>query len=228
VHPDAAPRARVSLKAIVANVRRADADAAVIVDLRRDARGHGLVEVGRALLAETDARFMVDESGDAALAAAGLAFPRARAARTPTVDPAAVFGLRDGTSPALTLVGSVLGVKPLLVGEGVSYGYTHRATSDTRVALVTGGYAQGIPRMLGNRARVMIGGRPHPIVGRVAMDVCVVDVGDTEVPRGAEVTFFGDPRDGTPGVSEWAALSGLTPLELVTAVGLHAHREHVR
>lgn len=224
--PDAAPRARVSLDAIVANVR--GADVAGTVDLRRDARGHGLIEVAGAVLAETDADIIVDEAGAAGLVAAGISSPRVRTTGTPTVAPATVFGVSGGGSPALTLVGRVLGVKPLLAGEGVSYGYTHRATANTRVALVTGGYAQGIPRMLGNRAVVRIAGRPHRIIGRVAMDVCVVDVGDAEVPRGADVTFFGDPRDGAPGIAEWAAESALAPLELVTAVGLHTHREYVR
>ena len=52
-------------------------------------------------------------------------------------------------------VGTVLVVKPLRAGEGVSYGYTHRAARDTRIALVVGGYAQGIVRALGNRAPVL-------------------------------------------------------------------------
>ncbi|WP_457833122.1 alanine racemase C-terminal domain-containing protein, partial [Staphylococcus aureus] len=81
------------------------------------------------------------------------------------------YGLPGGdprAKPVLSLHGRVLGTKPLLAGEGVSYGYIHRAPSDTTVALVTGGYAQGVVRSLGNAADVMIAGRRHRIVGCVA------------------------------------------------------------
>jgi len=64
-------------------------------------------------------------------------------------------------------------------------------------------------------------------VGRVAMDVCVVDIGAAPVARGAEVVFFGDPEAGEPSVAEWVAETGLTAAEIVTAVGLRAVREHV-
>jgi alanine racemase len=121
----------------------------------------------------------------------------------------------------------VLTVKPLRAGEGVSYGYTHRAPRDTSVALVTGGYAQGIVRALGNQVSVTIAGRRHPIVGRVAMDVCVVDVGATPVAPRADVVYFGDPAEGEPSLDEWAEATGLTIRELATAVGLRAVREHL-
>jgi alanine racemase len=119
----------------------------------------------------------------------------------------------------------VLSVKPLCAGEGVSYGYTHRAPRDTTVALLVGGYAQGIVRALGNRAYVSIAGERHPIVGRVAMDVCVVDVGTTDVGRGAEAVFFGDPDAGEPSIAEWVEATGLTAREIVTTVGLRTIRE---
>ncbi len=125
----------------------------------------------------------------------------------------------------MSLRGRALGTKPLLRGEGVSYGYTHRAPHDTTVALVTGGYAQGVVRALGNAATVSIDGRRHRIVGRVAMDVSVVDVGDTAITRGAEVVFFGDPADGHPSLEEWADATGLTAAEIVAMVGARAERE---
>ncbi|MCH3159094.1 hypothetical protein K3X38_14655, partial [Listeria monocytogenes] len=66
----------------------------------------------------------------------------------PAVSPAVTYGWVDGV-PAMTLVGTVLSTKRLLAGEGVSYGYRFRAPADTRVALVTGGYAQGVVRSAG-------------------------------------------------------------------------------
>ena len=141
---------------------------------------------------------------------------------------AALFGL-PGTErpglPALRLTGTVLSVKDLRAGEGVSYGYAYRASADTRVALVTGGYAQGIVRALGGAVHIAIAGARHPIVGRVAMDVCVVDITDAAVRRGDDVLFLGDPTRGEPSLEEWVSATGLTAGELVTMVGLRALRQ---
>lgn len=141
------------------------------------------------------------------------------------LDAATLFGLPGSDArPVLSLRGRALGTKPLLRGEGVSYGYTHRAADDTTVALVTGGYAQGIVRSLGNTATVAIDGRRHRIVGRVAMDVCVVDVGHTPVSRGAEVVFFGDPARDEPSLAEWTDATGWSAAEIVAVVGARAER----
>ena len=55
------------------------------------------------------------------------------------------------------------------------------------------------------------------------MDVCVVDIGYADVPRGATATFFGGI--GAPTVGQWAAVTGLSAAEILTAVGLNATRE---
>lgn len=140
---------------------------------------------------------------------------------------ATLFGLPGGdlrARPVLSLHGHVLGTKPLLAGEGVSYGYTHRASRDTSVALVTGGYAQGVVRSLGNIADVTISGRRHRIVGRVAMDVCVVDIEDARPLRGSDVVFFGDPDAGHPSLGEWTDATGWSAGEIVAVVGGRAVR----
>jgi alanine racemase len=211
---DGAPVARISTSAIVANVRAAGL-VAPIVDLRRDAYGHGLDATASALRAQTDAVLLVDETAELADRARTVTVGAA------TLAPEVVFGWHR-TLPAMTLMGTVLSTKALRAGEGVSYGYIHRAPRDTRVALVTGGYAQGVVRDLGNRAHVVIGGASHPIVGRVAMDVCVVDIGDASVARGDRAVFFGD---GGPRVAEWARAIGWRADEIATAVGLRARRE---
>lgn len=142
-----------------------------------------------------------------------------------TLDAATLFGLPgSGTRPVMSLRGRVLGTKPLLRGEGVSYGYTHRASRDTTIALVTGGYAQGVVRSLGNVTTVVIGGDRHPIVGRVAMDVCVVDVGDTPILRGTEVVFFGDPGEGHPSLAEWTDATHWSAAEIIAIAGSRVDR----
>ncbi|WOF24511.1 alanine racemase C-terminal domain-containing protein [Microbacterium betulae] len=219
-----APRARVSLSALAANIllarRRAGSDA--VADLRRDAWGHGILTVGRAL-AESGVRAARADAVDAAIVEElGLVLSETE----PTLPAALVFGLPGGGgAPVLSLVSRVLSTKPLLAGEGVSYGYLYRAPADTRVALVPGGYAQGVVRALGSRAHVDIGGARRAIVGRVAMDVCVVDVGPQEdAAPGDEAVFFGSGavRDE---IAEWSRITGLDAAELVARVGLGVARE---
>jgi alanine racemase len=98
----------------------------------------------------------------------------------------------EGLTPALTWTSQVMMLKRIPAGDGVGYGHTFRASQDTNVALVPIGYADGIFRLLGNRGRVLIGGRSYPMVGRVSMDSFAVDVGpDCGVHVGDRVTLIG-------------------------------------
>ncbi|MBD3941035.1 alanine racemase [Microbacterium sp. NEAU-LLC] len=206
--PRSAPVARISRSALAANARAAQARGIHSFSpsvLEADAWGHGAQLVQSVLAGE------------------GLA---PGAADSGSLAPSELFGLvHPGTTPALRLTGTVLSVKDLRVGEGVSYGYAFRASADTRVALVTGGYAQGIVRGLGGVVEVATAGERHPIVGRVAMDVCVVEIADAAVRRGDEVLFLGDPAAGEPSLADWVAATGLRASELVATIGLRAIRE---
>jgi alanine racemase len=72
---------------------------------------------------------------------------------------------------------------------------------------------------------VGVRGASVPIVGRVAMDACVIDIGALEVDRGDDVVFFGDPRSGEPGLDEWTSATGLSGAEIVGLAGARAVRE---
>nr|WP_165142977.1 alanine racemase C-terminal domain-containing protein [Microbacterium endophyticum] len=138
-----------------------------------------------------------------------------------------LYGLGDERSASvLSLHGTVLSVKPLLRGEGVSYGFRHRASTDTNVALVTGGYAQGIVRALGNQAYVTVAGARCPIVGRVAMDVSVIDVSHHPVRRGDTVVYLGDSALGETSLRDWCAMTGLNVREIVAGILTRARTEH--
>lgn len=126
---------------------------------------------------------------------------------------------RWGLGPVMELVSEVVAVRRVPAGTGVSYGYAHRAAGETTLALVPLGYADGIPRHASGRASVAIGGRRHPIVGRIAMDQLVVDVGDAAVQIGDEVVVWGDPSSGAPGAEDWAEAAGTIGYEIVTRVG---------
>lgn len=209
------PRARVSWSALERNIAAAHAAApGSAIDLRRDACGHGAELVADIARAAGVSEALVDDGGDRF----GLELARAEA-----LPLEAVYGLGGRGVPALSFVGPVLQTKPLRAGDGVSYGYIHRAPQDTRAALVSGGYAQGVVRAIGSHASVRIGGRACPIIGRVAMDVCVVDIGDADIAVGDEAVFFGgeDPSQ----LATWAGATAWTELELVGVVGLSAPRE---
>jgi alanine racemase len=218
----ATPVARVSRSALVSNARLLSHRPDAVADLRRDAWGHG-IEVVAGAVAEAGIRAVAaDRRDEPAVAAAGLELWSGAPEGGETL-----YGLPgSGGVPAMSLVTSVLSTKRLLAGEGVSYGYTHRAVVDTRVALVSGGYAEGVVRALGNRAGVELAGAVRPIIGRVAMDVCVLDIGDAAAEPGDEGVFFGSGLV-RGALADWAAATALTPAELVCAVGLRVEREVV-
>ncbi|MDF2562451.1 MAG: hypothetical protein K0R99_3897 [Microbacterium sp.] len=221
------PRAIISRSALAAGASAAVQAGGRIADLRRDAWGHGILAVAQAVTAAGAERVRVDAPGEIeALALEGIV---GVLTGEPDIDPALLYGLpgaegNRSTSPVLRLTGRVLSTKPLRAGDAVSYGYTFRAAAPTVVALVTGGYAQGIVRSLGNHAHVEIDGTARPIVGRVAMDVCVVDLEGADAEIGSEVTYFGGDGPLADGIARWAHITGMDSAELVTVAASHAVR----
>lgn len=222
------PQAVISRSALAAAASEAVSRGGRIADLRRDAWGHGLVGVAHAVAAAGGEAMLVDSAAESeALALEGI---EAVTIGVADVDSALLYGLPDAegtlrTRPVMRLVGRVLSTKPLKAGDAVSYGYTHRAHSDTTAALITGGYAQGIVRALGNSAHVEIRGTLHPIIGRVAMDVCVVDVaGPAGAATGDEVTYFGGTGPAAAHLARWSSVTGMSVGELIAVAGAHAGR----
>lgn len=217
----------ISRSALAAGAAAAVRSGGRIADLRRDAWGHGVLAVAHAVTAVGAERVLVDSPGvREALVLEGI---DATLDGEADIDSSLLYGLpdADGGMPGravMRLHGVVLSTKRLRAGDAVSYGYTFRAARDTTVALITGGYAQGIMRALGNRASVEIDGRERPIVGRVAMDVCVVDLEGTDVALGAEATYFGGAGPAAPALARWAEVTGLSAPELITVAGIHADR----
>lgn len=127
-----------------------------------------------------------------------------------------VVGQRFGLRPAMTLRASVMLAKRLPAGQGVSYGHAYVTTTETTVAVIPLGYADGIPRAASGLAPVAVGGAVLPIAGRVCMDQFVVDVGDRPVRAGDPAVLFGA---GGPHVDEWAAVCGTINYEIVARMG---------
>lgn len=132
-----------------------------------------------------------------------------------------------GLRPAMTLRAAVAAVRRVPAGHGVSYGYLHRTASETTLALIPLGYADGVPRNASGSAAVRIGGRTFPVAGRIAMDQFVVDVGDVPVSVGDEAVLFGDPLLGVPPAEAWARAAGTINYEIVTRIGPRVPRREV-
>ncbi len=149
--------------------------------------------------------------------------------------PAPVLGTAAelGLTPAMSLVAELAHVKEIEPGTSVSYGWRWTAGSPTRVGLVPVGYADGIPRAagvprLGTSVEVAVLGRRAPIVGTVAMDQCVVDLGaDSEARPGSEVVLFGPGRQGEATADSWAETIGTIGYEVITRIGPRVPRVYV-
>ena len=223
----ALPRAIISRSALAAGASAAVIAGGRVADLRRDAWGHGVLAVAQAVTAAGAEQVLVDADGEVeALRLEGIVGVTSGDA---DIDPTLLYGLPDEsgvlvTEPVMRLTGRVLSTKRLRAGDAVSYGYTYRASADTTVALVTGGYAQDIVRALGNQGLVDIDGVARPIIGRVAMDVCVVDLAGSDVEAGAEATYFGGHGTAADGLARWSTVTRMAAAELVTVAGAHAVR----
>lgn len=83
-------------------------------------------------------------------------------------------------------------VKPVSIGDGVSYGMTWRAFQSTEIATLPLGYADGIPRSASGKMSALVHGQRVPQVGRVCMDQCMFEVPAGEVTRGHEFVLIGE------------------------------------
>ncbi|MBB5871530.1 alanine racemase [Allocatelliglobosispora scoriae] len=125
------------------------------------------------------------------------------------------FGLR----PAMTAHARVLLTKQVGPDEGVSYGHTYQTRSDTTLALVPLGYADGVPRAASNVGPIAVNGKRYTIAGRVCMDQVMLDCGDDGVHPGDEAILFGPGDRGEPTATDWADAIGTINYEIVTRFG---------
>jgi alanine racemase len=127
--------------------------------------------------------------------------------------------------PAMSFYARVCQIKEVRPGATVSYGRTWKAEAPGRIAVLSVGYADGLMRLLSNRACVMIRGKRAPIVGRICMDLTMADV--THIPEACQddpVLIFGKDDFGSIPVEEQAVLAETVPYELLCAVSARVPR----
>lgn len=118
----------------------------------------------------------------------------------------------------MELVTQVVLIKQIRAGTSVSYGRDWTAPEDTYIATLPIGYADGLRRALSPGLKVRIGNEFFPIVGKICMDQCMVDIGPHPwVQRWDEVCIFGtDPRDNT--AQTLADIAGTIPYEITCGI----------
>lgn len=124
-----------------------------------------------------------------------------------------------GIKPALELKTHVRHIKEVEAGEGISYGHSYVAKEKRTIATIPVGYADGYPRLLSNRGRVIINGSYANIVGRICMDQFMVDV--TDIPNVSvedEVILIGSEGDKSVTADEIAKLCGTISYEILCGI----------
>lgn len=134
----------------------------------------------------------------------------------------------DALRPVATLRTRIVQIKHLAAGETVGYGRAGRIERPTVTATVPVGYADGLDRHLGcGRWSMLVAGRPAPIVGRICMDSCMIDITDiAEVREGDEVVIFSAAAGND--LETMARILDTIPYEIMTSVSARVKRIYLK
>lgn len=99
--------------------------------------------------------------------------------------------------PVMTLKARIIHIKTLDKGESVSYGRKYITTKETKIGTLPIGYADGLSRLHIGKAKVIVGGKIAPIIGRICMDQCMIDLSEIpDISVGDEVILIGQDEFG--------------------------------
>lgn len=130
--------------------------------------------------------------------------------------------------PAMTVRTKILSLRRFRKGTPVSYGRTFITARESLIAVLPLGYADGYTRDFSNNSEVLIRGKRAPVVGRVCMDLTMVDVTDVrDVAEGDDVILIGKQKKDTITASELAMKARTIPYEILTSLGNRARRVYL-
>jgi alanine racemase len=130
--------------------------------------------------------------------------------------------------PVMAFKSRLVQLRDLPAGAPISYGRTYITRRPTRTGVVAVGYGHGYSWLLSSRGAMLVGGRRVPILGRVTMDLTMVDLTDVRAEVGDEVVLFGDQGDETLSLDEVARGSETLPYEVMCTIGKRVTRIYVR
>ncbi|MBS0171338.1 MAG: alanine racemase [Nitrospira sp.] len=133
-----------------------------------------------------------------------------------------------GLRPVLAWKTSIAHLHRVQAGDSVSYNRTFIASRPSRIAVLPVGYADGYNRLLSNRGQVLVGGRRVPVIGRVCMDMTMVDVTDVQgVQVGQEAILIGQQGSERITAADLAAWQQTIPYEILCAIGPRVPRRYL-
>lgn len=137
---------------------------------------------------------------------------------------------RINLKPAMTLKANIILVKNVEKGTSISYGRTFTTKRDSKIATIPIGYADGYSRRLSNKGKVLVNGQVAPIVGRICMDQCMIDVTDLtgDVKVGDEVVLFGKQGNASLPIEEVASGMGTINYEVSCIIGKRIPRVYIQ
>ncbi|HKA25278.1 MAG TPA: alanine racemase [Candidatus Eisenbacteria bacterium] len=134
-----------------------------------------------------------------------------------------------GIHPVMTFKSRLVQIRPMAAGRSISYARTFTTERPSVIGVVPVGYGHGYSWLCSNRGAMLVGGRRAPIVGRVTMDLTMIDLTDHPVAEvGDEVVLFGGQDQAALPVEEVAAWSGTLSYEILCTIGKRVTRIYVR
>lgn len=135
-----------------------------------------------------------------------------------------LYGITDhmtGLENVITLRSVLSQVKLVKKGESVSYNQSWVASADTRIGIVSIGYADGMLRSLGNgRASLFVNGKPAPVIGDICMDMCMVDLTGIDANENDDVIVFNADHP----VTDLAKAGNTIPYEILSRISRRVKR----
>jgi alanine racemase len=138
------------------------------------------------------------------------------------------FQESHGLRPITKIKTRVLSIRRLAAGSPVSYGRSFITKRESKIAVVPVGYADGYNRLFSNNAEMLVRGTRVPVVGRICMDLTMIDVTQVEdICEGDEVVLLGQQGDDMISANELSSRINTIPYEIMTSLGGRARKEYI-
>ena len=129
------------------------------------------------------------------------------------------FDLYNSKSSKHSFEANIVEIKTIKKEEGISYNHEFVANKDMKIAVCSAGYADGVPRTLSNKAKVLIGNKQCDVVGNVCMDAFMANISEVcHAKVGDRVIIFGSDKENSISVCEMAQICDTIPYEIYTRI----------
>lgn len=127
--------------------------------------------------------------------------------------------------PVMRVTTRFVSIRKVPAGTAISYGRTWTTKRESVIGVLALGYADGFSRAFSNNGEVLVRGKRAPIVGRVCMDLTMVDLTDIpDVSESDEVAVIGEQGDEVVSAGDWAVRGGTIPYEILLSLGSRAKK----